>query len=204
MSSSDAPRGAAATSTEAATGPRAPRLTPDCLTPEQQALYAEICGGPRASADRPGGPVDATGVLTGPFNAMLFSPSIGGPLQRLGAALRYASTLPDVTRELAILAVAAHHDCAYERVAHRRVAAGLGVDEAAFAAIEAGETPAAYPDSGAALDLARAILRGEAVDDERFARLRTDLGVGAIFELSTLVGYYSMLAVQLALFDVRP
>ena len=184
--------------------PRAPRLTPDLLTPDQRALYDEICGGPRASADRPAGPVDAAGALTGPFNAMLLSPPVGGPLQRLGAALRYESGLPDITRELVILAVAAHHDSAYERAAHQRVAGRLGVDEDAFAAIEAGETPSAYPESGAALDLARALLRGDLPDDEAFAQARADLGVAAIFELSTLVGYYSTLAIQLALFDVRP
>lgn len=184
--------------------PRIPLLAPAALRPDQRALYDEICRGPRASAERPSGPVDADGRLTGPFNAMLASPAVGGPLQRLGAALRYASTLPDVSRELVVLAVAAHHDCDYERVAHRQVAARLGVGEEAFAAIEAGESPAAHPEAAVALDLARALLRHEQPDDDAFERLQADLGDAAIFELSTLVGYYSMLAVQLALFDVRP
>lgn len=183
---------------------RTPLLTPAVLTADQRALYDEICGGPRASADRPTGPVHPDGSLTGPFNAMLLSPPVGGPLQRLGAALRYESSLPDVTRELVILAVAAHHGSAYERVAHQRVAAGLGVDQDAFSAIERGETPSTYPESGTALDLARAILRGDLPDDDAFAQAHEDLGAAAIFELSTLVGYYSTLAVQLALFDVRP
>jgi 4-carboxymuconolactone decarboxylase len=183
---------------------RGPRLTPAALTPEQRALYDEICGGPRASVDRPAGPVDGEGVLTGPFNAMLYSPAVGMPLQRLGAALRYHALLPDVTRELVILAVAAHHDSGYERDAHRRVATRLGVDAAALAAVEAGETPAAYPSAAAALELARAILSGALPDDTTYARLRSELGEAAIFEISTLVGYYSTLAVQLALFDVRP
>jgi 4-carboxymuconolactone decarboxylase len=174
------------------------------LTLEQRVLYDEIRTGPRASADRPAGPVDAEGVLTGPFNAMLHSPAVGRPLQRLGAALRYESLLPDVTRELVILAVAAHHGSGYERDAHRRVAARLGVDAAALAAVEAGETPTAYASAGAALELARAILRGELPDGAAYARLRSELDEAAIFEISTLVGYYSTLAVQLALFDVRP
>lgn len=103
-----------------------------------------------------------------------------------------------------ILAVAAHHDSAYERVAHQRVAARLGVDEEAFAAIEAGETPAAYPEAAGALELARAILGGTLPNDDQFEQLREHLGDAAIFELSTLVGYYSTLATQLALFEVRP
>ncbi|WP_017934551.1 carboxymuconolactone decarboxylase family protein [Nocardioides sp. Iso805N] len=183
---------------------RGPLLAPAALTAEQRALYDEICGGPRASAERPAGPVDASGALTGPFNAMLYSPAVGAPLQRLGAALRYSSLLPDVTRELVILAVAAHHDSVYERAAHQRVAARLGVDEEAFVAIEAGETPAAYPEAAGALELARAILAGTLPDDDEFEQLQEGLGDAAIFELSTLVGYYSTLATQLTLFDVRP
>jgi len=184
--------------------PRGPLLAPADLSPDQRALYDEIRSGRRASAERPAGPVDAGGRLTGPFNAMLHSPAVGGPLQRLGVALRYASSLPDVARELVILAVAAHHDCDYERVAHRQIAARLGVDDAAFAAIEAGESPAGYPDAAVALELARAILRHELPDGRTVELLRCSLGDAGIFEISTLVGYYSTLAVQLALFDVRP
>lgn len=183
---------------------RGPLLTPAAFTPAQQALYDEICGGPRASADRPAGPVDAEGALTGPFNAMLYRPEIGGPLQRLGAALRYAGSLPNVTRELVILAVAAHHDSDYERVAHQRVAAGLGVSAESFAAIEAGATPVDHPEAAAALDLARAILRGTLPDEDELDQLHDVLGDAGIFEVNTLVGYYSTLATQLALFDVRP
>jgi 4-carboxymuconolactone decarboxylase len=184
--------------------PSSPLSAPAALTPEQRALYDEIRTGPRACADRPSGPVDESGALTGPFNAMLHSPAVGGPLQRLGAALRYESSLPDVVRELVILAVAAHHDSAYERVAHQRVAERLGVGEATFAAIEAGEAPASFPEARAALDLARAILAGTLPDESQLEQLHGDLGDALIFEVSTLVGYYSTLAVQLALFDVRP
>lgn len=184
--------------------PRGPLLPPAALTPSQRALYDEICGGPRASADRPSGPVDADGILTGPFNAMLYSPAVGGPLQRLGAALRYESGLPDVTRELLILAVAAHHGCAYERVSHQRVAARLGIGPEAFEALEAGRNPDAHPEAGAALDLARAILAGALPPADELDRLLATLGAATVLEINTLVGYYSTLATQLAIFDVRP
>lgn len=41
-----------------------------------------------------------------------------------------------------------------------------------------------------------------ALDDGRYAELRAALGERALFELSTLVGYYSTLALQLRLFAV--
>ena len=78
----------------------------------------------------------------------------------------------------------------------------LGVDQDAFAAVEAGESPGA-PEAAVALDLARAILRGN-LRTATPSMLRASLGDAGIFEVSTLVGYYSTLAVQLALFDVRP
>ncbi len=179
-------------------------LTPSALTPEQRGLYDEICRGPRASVDRPAGPVDGLGHLTGPFNAMLYSPAVGGPLHRLGEALRYSSTLPDVTRELVILAVAAHHDCHYERISHRKVAATLDIGETAFGAIEAGLCPQAHPEAAGALELVLAILDGNLPGEDDLAQLRVDLDDATIFELTTLVGYYSTLAVQLALFGVEP
>jgi 4-carboxymuconolactone decarboxylase len=54
----------------------------------------------------------------------------------------------------------------------------------------------------AALDLARRLTSGRSVTDEEFHRLRTALGEGGLIEVSTLVGYYTTLAMQLALFDV--
>ncbi|WP_300679634.1 carboxymuconolactone decarboxylase family protein [Nocardioides sp.] len=184
--------------------PRLALLRPADLSGAQQELYDELCSGPRADAGRPAGPVDAEGRLTGPFNAMLLSPAVGAPLQRLGAALRYASDLDPVVRELAILAVAAHHDSAYERAAHRRVATRLGISGTALDAVEAGEVPAEHPEAAPALELVRRLLSADLPDDAAYDRLRTALGEAGLFEVSTLVGYYSTVATQLALFGVTP
>jgi 4-carboxymuconolactone decarboxylase len=187
---------------------RGPLLAPAQLTPQQRALYDELCGGPRADAGRPNGPVDGDGRLTGPFNAMLYSPSVGGPLGRLGAALRYAGTLDAVVRELVVLRVAGHHDSAYERRAHQRVARRLGVGEETLAAVDRGvpdRLPASVPGSAAAaLELAQRILERRLPDDAEFAALRAVLGDDGVFEVNALVGYYSLIAAQLALFHVIP
>lgn len=188
--------------------PRGPLLPPALLTPQQRALYDEIRHGPRADAHRPDGPVDRDGRLTGPFNAMLYSPAVGGPLQRLGVALRCESTLDATVRELVILRVAGHHDCDYERHAHQRVARRLGVDEQTVTAVDHGvppRLPARIPcAAAAALDLAQRLLERRLPDDAQFARLRAELGDAALFEINALVGYYSLLATQLALFGVTP
>ncbi|HEY0949418.1 MAG TPA: hypothetical protein VGD85_04425, partial [Nocardioides sp.] len=53
--------------------------------------------------------------------AGLLSPAVGDALQRLGAAVRYRTALPDRAREMAILLVAARWDSAFEREAHEAV-----------------------------------------------------------------------------------
>lgn len=182
---------------------------PDRLTDEQRALYDELRSGPRVNPSRPGGPVDADGRLTGPFNAMLHSPPVGGPLQRLGAALRYESAIDDRVREMVILLVAGHHDCAVERVAHQRIARRLGIADDVIAALDRGEVPASLGDgvsatAGPALQLARRMLGHDLPDDAGFQALDAALGPDGIFEISTLVGYYWTLANQLNLFAVEP
>ena len=187
---------------------RGPLLPPALLTPQQRALYEELVTGPRARDDRPQGPVDGEGRLTGPFNAMLYSPRIGGPLQRLGTALRHKGELDDTVRELVILRVAGHHGSAFERQAHQPVARRLGVDEQTLTAVDHG-VPTQLPPSvprvtAAALELAQRLLERRLPDDTQFARLRAELGDAGVFEVNALVGYYSLLATQLALFGVTP
>jgi 4-carboxymuconolactone decarboxylase len=169
-------------------------LRPGELTDDQQALYDELCAGPRGDAAQPAGPVDAEGRLTGPFNAMLHAPAVGGPLQRLGAALRYESALPGDVREAVTCLVAGVHDSAYEWYAHARLARRAGVDEATLEALGRGQLPSA---AGPELRLAHALLTGAAHPDAL-----EELGPATVLEVSTLVGYYTTLAWQLRLFGV--
>lgn len=176
---------------------RLPGLTPVDLSADQRELYDAIAGGPRA-----GGPfplTDAAGVLTGPFNAMLFAPALGQALQRLGAAVRYETALGDRVRELAILAVAAHWDCAFERYAHEPAARAAGVTDAQLAA---GTVPDDLSDVEAAvLRFVNALLDGD-VDDVTYAETVPTIGNRVAVELTTLVGYYATLALQLRVFRV--
>src|SRR5215471_1586181 len=101
---------------------RVPRLRPEQLTDEQRRLYQEVLDGPRGQGRQFFPLVDADGVLTGPFNAMLASPRVGTAVQRLGAALRYQTDLPDRIRELVILVVAAQLGSEFEWHAHESLA----------------------------------------------------------------------------------
>lgn len=176
---------------------RLPRLIPADLDDDQRVLHDAITAGPRA-----GGPfplTDAEGALTGPFNAMLFSPPVGEALQRLGAAVRYETALPDRVRELAILAVAARWDCAFERYAHEPAARAAGATDAQLAA--PGVPDGLAPEETAALRFVLALLDGD-VDDGTYAETVPIIGNRVAVELSTLVGYYATLALQLRVFRV--
>ncbi|MFJ7213103.1 carboxymuconolactone decarboxylase family protein [Amycolatopsis sp. NPDC098790] len=176
---------------------RLPGLTPADLTDDQRELYDAIASGLRA-----GGPfplTDAAGALTGPFNAMLFAPPAGQALQRLGAAVRYETALGDRVRELAILAVADHWDCAFERYAHEPAARAAGVTDAQLAAHS---LPDDLPDvEAAALRFVHALLEGD-VDDATYDEVVPTIGNRVAVELTTLVGYYATLALQLRVFRV--
>ena len=185
---------------------RVPRLRPEQLTDEQRRLYQEVLHGPRGQGPQSFPLTDADGVLTGPFNAMLASPRVGTALQRLGAALRYHTDLPDQTRELVILVVAAHLGSDFEWYTHEPLARHYGVDDEVIAALHEGRPPSlADQAQRAAYDLAVALLRGEDVPDERYSVMAGALGMPGVFDVSAIVGYYWLLAAQLRLFRVgRP
>ena len=91
---------------------------------------------------------------------------MGGELQELGAALRTRGLLPARARELAVLAVAAHHRSGFEWWAHTRIAADAGVPDELVEAVLSGTGP--LPDDPverAALVATRELLRTGDLDD---------------------------------------
>ena len=182
---------------------RLPRLTPDELDPDQQRLYAAITGGARGEGTQWFDLTDDDGRLEGPFNAMLMAPGLGHPLQALGAALRFLGTLSARARELAILTVAAHWGSGFERRAHEAIGAGLGLSAAELAAIR-DQAPLTLSDATEAVVLAtvRQLLTTGGLDARSYEAAVTQLGPDGLFEVTTLVGYYGLLALQLRVFAV--
>ncbi|WP_188194783.1 carboxymuconolactone decarboxylase family protein [Nonomuraea sp. SYSU D8015] len=176
-------------------------LLPGELDEEQAQVYRAITGGPRAAGPQAFALTDEDGRLRGPFNAMLLSPPVGLAVQALGAAVRYGSVLSDRAREMAILAVAAHWGSAFEREAHEAVGRVSGLTEAEMAALRAGGVPElADPVERAVLTVIAGLLRRGALSDDEYADARDAVGERGLFELTTLVGYYAMLALQLRVF----
>ncbi|MQY31288.1 carboxymuconolactone decarboxylase family protein [Nocardia aurantia] len=176
-------------------------LLPGDLTEDQAVVYRAIAGGPRAAGPQAFPLTDADGRLRGPFNAMLLSPPAGMALQSVGAAVRYHSVLTDRIRELAILVVAAHWDSDFERAAHEAVGRVCGLTDAELAAVRAADEPAVTdPVERIALDTTRELVRRGRLDTAGYDAAVAALTERGLFELTTIVGYYGLLALQLRVF----
>ncbi len=179
------------------------RFTPQQLSSEQQLLYDKIAGGKRAEGRQLFRLVGDDGALEGPFNAMLLSPNLGFALQALGAAIRYGSRLSPRVREGSILMVASRWNCEFERMAHESLALDCGVSSAELDAIRAGGSPTGQTATEqAAFEVSKALINDSDLSDEEFERCSALVGQESIFELTTLVGYYSTLAMQMRVFRV--
>ena len=183
---------------------RIPRLSPAELDDEQRRLYDSITGGPRARDSV--GMTDHNGALGGPFNAMLLHPPVGDALQQLGAAIRYGGTLTDRSREMAILIVATATHSGFEQYAHEHIGLRLGLTEGEVAAIrDGGEPRLDNPDEAAIVRTTRRLVDHGTLTDDEYAEASAALGAGTLFELTTLVGYYQLIAMQMHVFGVdRP
>jgi 4-carboxymuconolactone decarboxylase len=181
--------------------PRLAGLLPKQLTPEQQELYGAIAGGRRAQGPQLFPLVDEVGCLRGPFNAMLLSPPLGGPLQAVGAAVRYAGQLTDRERELAILTVAHRWASHFEWSSHEAVARHSGLSGEEIEAAKSGiAPPLADRREAAVVAWTRQLANAWTADDTAYDSAQDVLGLAIMYELTVLVGYYSTLALQLRVF----
>ena len=144
---------------------------------------------------------DETGRLRTAYALMLLDPTLGTPIEALGSRLRLASPLPSDVREVAILAAASAARCVTQWSIHLPIArrAGITVEELGD---ELGEPPSFDSEiRGMVWRLALAWAVGEAgrPTDRRGVIERYET-VG-LYELVTTVGYYRLLAMQLAVFE---
>jgi 4-carboxymuconolactone decarboxylase len=184
------------------TAPRLPKLSPAELDEQQRELYDAIASGPRASGPQLFALTDNDGGLEGPFNAMLLSPAVGSALQALGSAVRYGSGFDNRDREIAILVVAHAWECAFEVYAHEAVGRAAGLGDDAFAALRDGEYERLAEHERLVAETSSALAARSNLTDQEFSAARDALGLPLLFELTTLVGYYATLALQLRVFDV--
>ncbi|WP_019633739.1 carboxymuconolactone decarboxylase family protein [Actinomadura atramentaria] len=182
-------------------GGRLPALRPGLLSDEQRDVYEAVTGGPRGARPAPFPVADAEGRLNGPFNAMLYSPHVGMPLQELGAALRFRTGFTRREREIAVLVVAQHWRSDFEWFAHERLGRRAGLTEDELTALREGRAPLlADVRERVVHEAARQLAADGDLGDAVYTEAIAALGRAVLVELVTLVGYYAGLALQLRVF----
>src|SRR6266516_5108217 len=105
-------------------GNRFKPLTFDEMTPEQKTMTMNLLTGERRG-------------MGGPFNVLLRSPEMGDLAQKLGAQVRFHSSLPPRLNELAIILTARYWTAQYEWRAHKAASLPAGLRPANVDAIPA-------------------------------------------------------------------
>ena len=166
--------------------PRFPELTPETMTPEQRKVAEAIQSGPRGAG------------LRGPFNALLRAPELADLVQRVGAYVRFSSSLPAQLNELAILIAGRHWTAQYEFYAHRKLALAAGLAPAIADAVADGRRPEGMSgDQAAVYDFASELVGTGQVSDAQYAAVLQRWGERGVIDLVGAVGYYSMVSMVL-------
>ena len=185
--------------------PRLDLIAPADLDEAQRVLYEAITGGPRAGQAGTVPIVDEEARLLGPFAVMLLTPEVGNAMQQVGAKIRFSAALTGRERELGILAVAGELRSDFERLAHEPAARKLGLTELQVNAVLSGQVPDGLSgDEALVCRLARTMTAERNLRDEDYEAGVAALGRERLAELTWLVGYYSALALALAVFRPVP
>jgi 4-carboxymuconolactone decarboxylase len=165
--------------------PRLPSLTDAEMTDAQREVRRAIANGPR-------------GGVRGPFDALLRSPELADRLQKVGAYVRFESSLPARLAELAILVTARHWGAQYEWYAHRRLAEKAGLAPAIADDIAEGRRPAALQaDEAAVYNFCRELHETKHVSDAAWGAVLERFGERGAIDLIGACGYYTIVSMVL-------
>jgi len=172
--------------------PRLPVIPDDKLTDRQKELMESIRSGPRGRVSQ-----------SGPFGVYMHAPDFGDLTQKLGAHCRYKTGVPPRLSEFAILCTARQWRAQYERHAHAAIAEKAGVAPETIRDVKAGRAPKkAKKDERAIYDFVLELFKTKRVSERTYKRVNAVLGDVATVELVGILGYYSLVAMMLDVFNV--
>jgi len=171
---------------------RFPELSPETYTDEQRQVAEAIQAGPRG------------GGLRGPFNALLRSPQLCDLVQRVGAYVRYATSIPAPLNELAICMAGRKWGAQYEFYAHRRLGIDAGLAPAILDSVANGRRPEAMSaDETIVYEFVMSLLGTGQVPDARYQAVVDRFGERGAMDLVGAVGYYSLVSMVLNVAQVQ-
>jgi 4-carboxymuconolactone decarboxylase len=165
---------------------RFPELTPETMTDEQRQVAEAIQAGPRGSG------------LRGPFNALMRSPQLCDLVQRVGAYVRFGSSIPAALNELAICMAGRKWGAQYEFFAHRKLGIDAGLAPAILDSVANGRRPENMSaDETIVYEFVMSLLGTGHVPDPRYQAVIDRFGERGVMDLVGAVGYYSLVSMVL-------
>jgi 4-carboxymuconolactone decarboxylase len=165
---------------------RIPLISPESdLNPVQRRVLAGLL-------DRRGG------RIPGPYRFTLHCPEITELMHPFGEKLRMQSSFPLRLSEMAIVSTARAWDCDYVFNAHAAGALKGGVEPSVIEAMQRGERPVfKLADEEAIYDYTTELCVNHKISDATYQRVLKMYDVPRVVEVTTLIGYYSMVAATL-------
>ena len=161
---------------------RIPLVTRELVKEELRQVFDEVSSGPG-------------GVGTGPMSVLKYSPEMSRRAIPLFNYVRNESTVPWKLRELAMITTARVMNCPYIWNAHAALGREAGLSDTFVDALRDNRgLPALPADEAAVFNYGRELLENRRVSPETFQAVHDLLGSQGLVELTTLFGFYTMLA----------
>ena len=148
--------------------------------------------------------IASRGALQGPFTAFLHSPEVAARVAHLGAYVRFEGSLDMRVRVLAAMTVAREFEGMYVWGAQTGGARRLGVPEATIAAIRDNRSDGMAPEDAQIVEFTRQLLRRHRVEAGLFRDVQSRLGNDEVIQLTTAIGYYSLLCMTVNAAELDP
>jgi 4-carboxymuconolactone decarboxylase len=142
-------------------------------------------------------------VTGGPGSVMIHSPEMRRRANDLVNYLRDESSLPKQIQELAMIITARSMDCQYIWHAHAARARQQGISDEFVDSLRDGKPlPQLAPNLQTVVNYALECFKTHKVSQATFDAALNQLGALGVTELSTLLGYYSLLAFNANAFEI--
>ena len=161
----------------------------DRMTPEQQEGYRSL--------------IETRGRLPGPTKIWVHNPKLAKAAGPLGAYFRTGYSLSEREREIAVVIFTSRWHAIYPTNAHERAAKACGLPADKVEAMLSG-LPTAFDDEREQIvyEMAMCLSQSRWVSQGLYDRAVAALGHEGVTDAICLMGYYSMVSMTLAFYDV--
>ena len=161
---------------------RIPQVTRESVSEDLREIFDEVAPGP-------------AGAGTGPMSVLTNSPELARRARPLFNYVRNESSVPKKLRELAMLTTARAMDCPYIWNAHVGFGRSEGLCDSLIDALRDNKPlPQMPPDEAAVFNFGMEMFKSRRVTPATFQAVHDLLGTRGLVELTSLLGFYTMLA----------